>query len=163
MKSLFKIAILFLVLTLVQCSSDDTAGSNSLLVNGAAFKLAPETIVEANDGSINFILGEKTDTANGRILQVFAMHTAGHATGTYELRNNSIESGVAVVALYDQEFNQIAGGSEDQPTGNLTITHYEGKRYKLTFNDVTLDPGTASETTISGSCMKTFSTGVLTD
>ena len=161
MKNIFKIAILFLSLTLVQCSSDDATASDNLLVDGVAFKLGAVR-VESADNSKMFSLVEKTDDAAGqRIIQVFAMHTNNLPSGTYELRSNLTASGVANIAIYNTSFIPIAGGSENQPTGTLTILHYQGNKYKLTFNDVVLDPGTATETTISGSTTRTFPEGSL--
>lgn len=163
MKNIFKIAILFLSLSLVQCSSDDASESATLMVNGAEYKLGT-SLVEKTQNTITFTLVEKTpSTDNNRIIRIFAMHPAGNATGTYELRSDLTASGIANIAVYDAEFTPIAGGSVNQPTGTLTVTHYDANKYKLTFDDVTLDPGTATETTISGSCLKTFAQGFIAD
>lgn len=159
MNNIFKIVILLLSLTLIQCSSDDSNESGRLLVNGEEFKLGT-ALVEDGSNLILFTLVEKTPIAyNNRIIQVVAMHPDGTATGTYQLRSNIIETGIANIGIYDSELEQLAGGSVNQPTGTLTVTHIDGKKYKLVFNDVTLDPNTATETTISGSCLKTFSSG----
>jgi hypothetical protein len=154
MNSIFKIAILFLGLTLIQCSSDDEVAAGELIVNGDAFKLDNHALVSGSGITTGFVLNEKG--GQGRSINIFTMHPDGNLNGNYDLRSNLIESGIANVTLYDSESNQIAGGAIEQPTGTITITRLDQDTFTIAFNDVMLDPGTASETTISGSATKTF-------
>jgi hypothetical protein len=158
MQRLFKIAILFLSLTLIQCSSDENIETDDLVVNGLPFKIQ-DGLIEKNENNVTLTLVEEDSSLDHRKIAVFAMFDSGNASGTYNLRSNMIEPGVANAAVFNFDNEQIAGGAVEQPTGTVTISHRHGNVYKLTFNDVTLDPGTASETTISGSCTRKFAEG----
>lgn len=165
MAKLFRIIIVLMSLTLIQCSSDESnTTDSSLTVNGSEFKLGSNTgsitynmIKSQSELSVWLTIREKSE--NGRVISVYAMHESpnGSATGTYSLRNDMMIGGVAAPTLYGAEDNQLAGGSnESQPTGTISINDLGGNHYIVTFNNVVLDPGTASETTITGTCNKTF-------
>lgn len=159
MTKLFKIIFLLLSLTLIQCSSDDNT-SESLMMNGTEFKPGSGRIKSEGQNAVWFTI--KENKAEGaRVISVYASHASGSHTGTYVLDNDMIEAGIAVIAILDEtEEHQISGGSDfSPPSGTLTIVDYGNRRMKVTFNDVILDGGLESETTISGSCTKTFTSG----
>lgn len=149
-------------LTLAHCSDDSEPAMSFLTVNGAKFNLANNS----GSGVYNIIKSKSESTIwlnitenaeNARVISIYAMHEPGDATGIYTLRNNFIESGIAAPALYDSQGVQLAGGSsESQPTGTVSIVDRGHNRYIVVFNEVVLDPGTATETTISGTCDKIF-------
>lgn len=163
MKSLFKTIFLFLSLTLIQCSSDDDSSASALMMNGAEFKLGNNsgenvynTIKSEGESGIWFSIRENAE--NGRVISIYANHEAGRRNATYALDNDMIEPGFAIVAIMNEdESQQISGGSDfSPPMGTITIKDLGNHRLKVTFNDVVLDSGAASETTISGSCTKKF-------
>lgn len=163
MKSIFKIAILFLSLTLIQCSSDDGSSASSLMMNGTEFKLGTnsgETIYNKikSEGENGIWFSIRENVENGRVISIYASHEAGQRNATYTLDNDRIEPGFAIISIMNEdESQQISGGSDfSPPTGTITIKDLGNHRLKVTFNEVVLDSGTASETTISGSCTKKF-------
>lgn len=167
MKKIATLAIVLLTcFSLVRCTSDDSTGDSGMLtVNGSEFLLGTNTstlvynrIRSKSDTGIWLEITENPSSGNARIISVFASHEVGTHNGTYILKNDQIASGIAIPALMDAETGeQIAGGSdESQPLGTITITDQGSNRFKLSFDGVVLDPETATETTISGSCSKTF-------
>ncbi len=165
MKRIIQITLLLLLsLTLIQCTSDDNKQDASLLVNGAEFRLDtnssnhyPNIVASNNNYTLWLSFTEKTsDPADARTISVYAAHPEGTSTGTYQLSSSSIGPGLAVLSVMDHEGHQIAGGSDNQPTGTVSVIDYGNNKFKVSFNNVTLDPGTANETTISGSLVKTF-------
>lgn len=155
--------ILFLCLSFIQCNSDDDSARGSLLVNGNEFKLGTNSASHSlniikfeNDHYISLEILEKTNSEQ-RSLGISLGHENNSATATYELKSNMTALGIANVALYDvANDTQIAGGAENQPTGTITVTDLGNHTFKIAFNNVVLDPGTVAETTITGSCTKTF-------
>ena len=160
MKNLFKILFLFLSLTLIQCSSDDDSSVSALTMNGTDFKLGSGNSnyikTDANN-RISFAIRENVAN-NPRVIAVYAMHAPGSRSGTYQLSNNTVENGYAVIAILNEdETTQLAGGSMiAPPTGTIKIENHGNNHMAVTFNDVVLDGGTATETTISGTCSKGF-------
>jgi hypothetical protein len=163
MKRFIQLLLIVLTsLTLIQCSSDDNGSNEMLLVNGTEFKLGNSAswnvIKFENDGYISLNLLEKTDSAQRSLGIAANYHDANSVNGTYALRSDMSTPGVANIALYAVENEtQLAGGAEVQPTGTIAVTDLGNNKYKIEFNNVVLDPGSASETTISGSLTKTFS------
>jgi hypothetical protein len=163
MRNAFLLSSFFLALGLTSCSSDDPAAptSDSLTVNGAAFMTANNSgatqynVIKSENGTSLWLeVFEKG--GSGRRISGSLVHPQGPASGTYILKNDQLAIGIAVIALLDDAGQQLAGGSESQPTGTFSLTDNGNHRFALTFNDVVLDPGTASETHISGSCSRTF-------
>jgi hypothetical protein len=159
MKSLFKIAILFFSLTLIQCSSDEDSSTSALLYDGVEFKTGSgspyNTIKNESETNLWLNIREKTD-GEAKTISIYANHVAGTHTGTYELRSNLAAPGIATIAIMDDQGNQIAGGGIEGHDGTITISDYGNNTFKITFNDVVLDFGAPGAVPISGSVYKTF-------
>ena len=155
MKNILKLFLLFIGLASIQCSNDDNVNAGTILVNGSEFKTgaSPTLNILKSDSQNGFWIEIRENLPSGqRALQIMAAHETGTHSGTYVLRSNAIGPGLATIALMDIENDQqLAGGAIEQPTGTITVTDRGNKTFEIEFNDVTLDPGTASETTISGS------------
>jgi hypothetical protein len=163
MNRIFQILILLLSLTLIQCSTDETS-NESLLVNGAEFKIGSNSgskiynvLASENDNGFLVRVYEKA-ASPARIINILVRHEPGSHSGTYTLRNNFSAPGIAGIEITDDQNHYIAGGSIDGPTGTITVTDFGNNTFKIVFNDVVLDPGMGSETMISGNFTKTFST-----
>ena len=159
MKTYIKVAILFLSLTLIQCSADDNAPATSLTYNGSEFKLgsgsAYNTYKNESDRGIWLNIREN-GTAEAKNILITLNHAPGSHTGTYELRNNLAAPGIAGIAIRDDEGKQLVGGSTVGPSGTVTIEDYGNHKFKVTFNDVILDQDSAVATSIEGNCTLTF-------
>ena len=165
MKKFAHYAIILLVaFSLSQCSSDESiTDSEMLLVNGAEFSIGTNSsshtynrITSKSETSLSLEISENT-TSGARIISIGMGHEPNAANGTYILKNNEFRSGVAIPALLDEETGrQISGGTLSPPTGTISITYKGDGRYELSFNDVVMDPGTATETTINGKCVGKF-------
>jgi uncharacterized protein YcfL len=154
--------ILFLSVICSNCSSDDANDPATLFVNGAEFKLGTNSgnhqynlIKSENTGNIWLSISEKNSPS--KAISIYAAHEEGSHSGTYILKNDQIASGIAVLAIMDDSGHQVAGGALNSPSGTVTISDYGHRKFKITFNDVVLDPETGTETTITGYCVKTFS------
>lgn len=159
MKTYLKVAILFLSLTLIQCSADDNTPSASLTYNGAEFKLGNgstfNTYKNESDRGIWLNIREN-GSADAKNILITLNHASGSHTGTYELRNNMTAPGIAGVTIMDDDGKQLAGGNTNGPSGTVTVEDYGNHKFKVTFNDVVLDQDSATETSIEGNCTLTF-------
>lgn len=133
------------------------------MVNGAEFSIGTNTssntfnkIRSKSDTSLLLEITENT-ASGARIISIGFGHEPNVPNGTYILKNNEFSSGVAIPALLDEETGrQISGGTLSPPTGTISITYKGDGRYELSFNDVVMDPETATETTINGKCVGKF-------
>ena len=163
MRNAFLLSFFILAFGLTSCSSDDghVSTADSVTVDGVPFLTSNNSgakkynVIEAETGtSLWFQISEKG--GSGKTISVSLMHPEGSASGNYALKNDQIAAGIAVIAVMDANGHQIAGGSDNQPTGTFSLIDKGNDRYELTFKDVILDPGMASETHISGICTQAF-------
>jgi len=178
MNKIYKLAtILFLALSLVNCSNDDDAPSGTLFVNNENFIIGTNVAPSALHNNTTFMPGgtdaedyntrgffitngDATTEANAKVVSVIIRYPTGQASinGTYGIVDiNEANPGAFVACSFSDSTGEF-GGDPDTTTGTITVTDNGNNNFKLVFNNIVLkdiEGGTATKT-ITGYCQTGF-------